>query len=236
MVRTMLGIVLFLSTGLLATSQDIDSQGSPTIRLILPPDIPSNSFNINYFLTGPFGGYGSFVTPANGRSSYEIIAAVDGKPAGRVKLIAYAPGCQIETLDIQVQSQTVSQQLLCVPLAQKILHGQITPAPITQQPSEVEVTYLAMWDHRFFGIADGFVTAIPVTTAIPDQNGNFEVTLPDFSAQANLGEAEFRFTLREIKTGNIIAFVSPADDARRPQGLKVEASYPPLIRFSSMPR
>jgi hypothetical protein len=37
-----------------------------------------------------------------------------------------------------------------------------------------------MWDHRFFGIADGMVTAIPITTAIPDQNGNFEVTLPDF--------------------------------------------------------
>jgi hypothetical protein len=111
--------------------------------------------------------------------------------------------------DIQVQSQTVSQQLLCVPLAQKILHGQITPASITQQPSEVEVTYLAMWDHCFFGIADGLVTTIPVATAIPDQNGNFEVTLPDFSAQANLGEAEFRFTLREIKIGNIIAFPQP---------------------------
>ena len=89
-----------------------------------------------------------------------------------------------------------------------------------------------MWDHQFFGIADGLVTAIPITDGIPDQNGNFEVTLPDFSAQANLGDAEFSFTLREIKTRNIIAFLYPADDARSPQGLKVEASYPPLIRFS----
>jgi hypothetical protein len=157
-------------------------------------------------MTGPFGGHGGLVTPDNGRSAYEIIAAVHGKPAGRVKLIAYVPGCQIETLDIQVQSRTISQQLSCVPLAQKILHGQITPTPITQQRSEVEVTYLAMWDHRFFGIADGPVTAIRVTTAIPDQNGDFELTLPDFSAQANLGEGEFSFTLREIKTRNIIAF------------------------------
>jgi hypothetical protein len=231
-----LGIVLFLSTGLLATSQDIDSQGSPTIRLDLPPDVPSNSLHINYFMTGLFGGYGGFVTPASGQSSYHIIAAVDGKPAERVKLIAYAPGCQIETLDIQVQSQTVSQPLLCITLAQKILRGQITPAPTMQQPSEVEVTYLAMWDHRFFGIADGPVTAIRVTTAIPDQNGNFEVTLPDFSVQANLGEAEFRFTLREIKTRNIIAFLSPTADAPGPQGLNVEASYPALIQFSSVPQ
>ncbi len=236
MVRTVFGIVLFLSTGLLAISQAIDSQGSPTIRLYLPPGIPSNSVQINYFMTGPFGGYGGFVTPESGRSAYEIVAAVDGKPAERLKLIAYAPRCQIETLDIQVQSLTISQQLLCVPLAEKILHGHITPAPITEQPIEVEVTYLATWDHRFFGIADGMVTAIRLTSAIPDRNGEFEVTLPDFSAQANLGEAEFNFTLRETKTRNIIAFLSPADDARGPQGLKVEASYPPLIRFSSLPR
>lgn len=174
------------------------------------------------------------MTPVNGRYSYDIVAAVDGKPAERVKFISYAPGCQIETFEIEVQSQTISQQLLCIPLAQKIVHGQIEPPPITQHPKEV--TYLAMWDHRFFGIADGMVTAIPITTAIPGQNGNFEVTLPDFGAQANLGEAEFRLTLREIKTGNIIAFLSPADDAHRRQGLKVQASYPPLIQFSSMPR
>jgi hypothetical protein len=176
------------------------------------------------------------VTPDNGRSSHEIIAAVDGKPAERVKLIAYAPGCQIETLDIQVQRQIVSQQLLCVPLAQKILHEQITPPPVAQKPSEVEITYLAMWDRRFFGIADGPVTTIRVTMAIPDQNGTFEVMLPDFSAQANLGEGEFTFTLREMKTRNIFALLSSADDARGPHGLKVEASYPPLVQFSSMPR
>ena len=121
MVRTVFGIVLFLSTGLLAISQAIDSQGSPTIRLYLPPGIPSNSVQINYFMTGPFGGYGGFVTPESGRSAYEIVAAVDGKPAERLKLIAYAPRCQIETLDIQVQSLTISQQLLCVPLAEKNL-------------------------------------------------------------------------------------------------------------------
>ncbi|HEV2400181.1 MAG TPA: hypothetical protein VGS27_24800 [Candidatus Sulfotelmatobacter sp.] len=236
MVRNGLGIVLFLSTGLFATSQDTYSQESPTVRVDLPPGISPNDVHINYFMTGPFGGYGGFVTPARDRLSYQIIAAVDGKLAERVKLIAYAPGCQIETLDIQVQSQTVSRQLSCVPLAQTILRGQIMPTPIMQQPSEVEVAYVAMWDHRFFGIADGPVTTFHVATAIPDQSGRFEVSLPDFSVQANLGEAEFRFTLREIKTGNIIASLSPAEDAPAPRGLRVEASYPPLIRFSSIPR
>jgi hypothetical protein len=234
MVRFALCIVLLVSVGPLSTCQDISSQPVPKILLKLPADIPSEIVHINYFMTGPFGEYGGFVTPNKSRSNYEIIAAVDGKPAARVKLIVYAPGCQIESLDIQVQSQTVSRQLLCTPLAQKVLHGQITPASIPQQPSEVEVTYLAMWDHHFFGIYDGFITAIRVTAGIPDQDGNFVVNLPDFIAQPNLGEGEFQFTLREIKTGNIIAFLYPAGDARGRLGMKVEASYPPLIRFSSM--
>jgi len=235
MVRFALCIVLLISAGPLATCQDISSQPVPKILLKLPADIPSEIVHINYFMTGPFGGYGGFVTPNKSRSSYEIIAAVDGKPAERIKLITYAPGCQIETLDIRLQGQTVSHQLLCTPLAQKTLHGQITPASILQQPSEVEVTYLALWDHHFFGIYDGFITAIRVTAGIPDQEGNFVVNLPDFSAQADLGEGEFQFTLKEIKTRNVIAVLYPAGDARGRQGLKIQASYPPLIRFSSIP-
>ena len=133
MLRIVVGIVLFLSAGVLATSQDFDPQRAPTIRLNLPPDILSNNVHINYFMTDTFGGYGGFVTPDSGLSTHEIIAAVDEKLADRIKLIAYAPGCQIETLDIQVQRQTVSKQLLCIPLAQKVFHGQITPAAITQQ-------------------------------------------------------------------------------------------------------
>ena len=234
MARTVFGIILLLSAGLLATGQD--SQGSPAIRLELPSGMPSDSFQISYFMTGPFGGYGDFVTPVAGRFSYSIVAAVHGKPAERVKLISYAPGCEIETLNIDVQSQTNSQPLSCVPLTPTILRGQITAASVLQKPGEVEVTYLATWVHRFFGITDGPVAAIRVATAIPDQEGNFEVALPEFSAQANLGEAEFQFTLREIKTGNILALFRPAEEGTGPQGLKVEASYPELIRFSSAQR
>jgi hypothetical protein len=32
-------------------------------------------------------------------------------------------------------------------------------------------------------------------TVIPDQNGKFEVSVPDFHAPANLGESEFEFRL-----------------------------------------
>lgn len=243
MKRIVLGLAFFLSTCLLARSQNMDSSGIhdtdsqryPTIRLDLPTGIPSNSVHIFYYMTGPFGGFGSFVGPENGRSMCEIVASVDGKPANRVKIIAYAAGCQIETFDIPMVSQTTSQQFSCIPLKQKTLRGQITPPPITQRATEVEVTYLAMWDHQFFGIGDGFVTAIPIATGIPDQNGNFEVTLPDLGAQSNLGEAALMFTLNELKPRKRLGTLSPENHGRDPLSLKVASSYPPLIRFSLIP-
>ena len=79
------------------------------------------------------------------------------------------------------------------------------------------------------------MTTIRITAAIPDQNGHFEVTVPDFNAQANLGEGEFQFTLRESKTRNIIAVLRPTDEPRGFLGLKVQASYTPLVRFSAAP-
>ena len=55
---------------------------------------------------------------------------------------------------------------------------------------------------------DGPVTAIGIATVVPDEKGQFEIAVPDFSKQTNLGEGEFQFILRKTKSGNIITFTS----------------------------
>jgi hypothetical protein len=113
------------------------------------------------------------------------------------------------------------------------LRGQISPMSITQehQPAEVVVDYLLMWDHQFFGISDGPVTSIHVATVVPDEEGQFEVAVPDFSTQTNVGEGEFQFILRRTTTGNIIALLKPTGENRDYLGLKVRPSYPPVTQF-----
>ena len=113
------------------------------------------------------------------------------------------------------------------------MHGQISPVSITQeqQPTEVAVSYLAMWGHQFFGIMDGPVTAIGIATVVPDEKGQFEVAVPDFGRQTNLDEGEFQFILRQTTTGNIIAFLKPTSENRGDIGLKVRPSYPPITQF-----
>jgi hypothetical protein len=232
MVRFAVGVVLLIGVGSIVTGQDVPLQPSPKIRLSLPPEAPSEAVQIDYFMTGPFGGYGTLVSLKAGQSTYDIVASVDGKAAIDVKLIAYLPGCQIEILDIPVRSQMVSQPLRCTPLAQIVLHGQITPAYVIRPPSKVEVTYLADWDHRFFGIADGPVTAFHITAGVPDWYGRFDVTVPDFHSQAGLGEGEFLFTLENAHSRNVLKVLKPGGDAPSSDSLKVQAVYPPLIRFS----
>jgi hypothetical protein len=162
-----------------------------------------------------------------------VVASVDGKAAASVKVIAYLPGCEIATLEIPTQGTTLSRPLSCKPLGRILLRGQISPTSITQdyQPAEVEVDYLAMWDHQFFGIMDGPVTSLHIATVVPEEKGQFEVAVPDFSKQTNLGEGEFQFILRQTTTGNIIAFLKPTSEDRGDVGLKVRPSYPPVTQF-----
>jgi hypothetical protein len=136
-------------------------------------------------------------------------------------------------LDVPVQGAQQSQRRLpCKPLGSISLHGQFFPASLTQQGQiEVEVRYLATWSHRFFGIADGMVTNFHVATAVPDANGGFDVKLPDFKMQPNLGEGELEFLLREHVTGNIIAFLRVVESGTNSPWLKVASPYASVVQF-----
>jgi hypothetical protein len=233
MFRSILRIALLVAAVPVAAGQDSPSPHAPKISLTLPSDIPSETVQISYFMIGPFGGYGDLVRTEKGRSTYDVVASVDGKAAASVKVIAYLPGCEIATLEIPMQGTTLSRPLSCKLLGRILLRGQISPVSIAQdyQPAEVEVDYLAMWDHQFFGIMDGPVTSLHVATVIPDEKGQFEVAVPDFGRQTNLDEGEFQFILRQTTTGNIIAFLKPTSEDRGDIGLKVRPSYPPITQF-----
>lgn len=215
-------------------AQENTQPQSPVITLHLPLDIASATVQINYFMLGPFGGYGGYVTTEKGRVSYEIPASVDGKPAGAVKIIAYLPGCEIAKLEITMQGTSAARTLPCKALGKVPLHGKILPVSIAETPRiEVEINYEADWDHQFFGIMDGMVTRIHVATVIPDEDGRFDVELPDFFKQTDLGKGSFQFVLRNAATRNIITMLKPANIPRFFGGLEVRSSYAPLMLFSA---
>ena len=232
--RFVLSIVLLASLIPASAGQGGEAPRLPRISLVLPAGVASETLQISYFMSGPFGGYGGFVKTEKNRPTYDIDASVDGRQATGVKVLAYLPGCEIVTLDIPVPGTTLERRLPCKPLGSISLHGQIFPISVTQeQPTEIEVTYLAFWAHTFFGIADGPVTTIRLGPVVPDEDGQFEVKLPDFYKQTNTVDSDsgFQFVLRQPTGGNIIAFLKPAEAGTNFYGLKVRPSYEPVVRF-----
>jgi hypothetical protein len=179
-------------------------------------------------MTEPFGGYGEYVKREKGKSAYEMMAAVDGRPAKTMKVIAYLPGCEIVILAFQVEDKN-EQMLPCHRLGTILFSGQIASLPVGRGAPEVEVRYVAVWDHPFFGITDGPVTTIHVASSVPDQSGRFAVELPDFYKQTNLGEGEFEFILRRRGSGNIVGMLRPQGQGGKVVGLRVKELYLPVV-------
>jgi hypothetical protein len=201
----------------------------PRVIFSLPAGIASEEVQINYFMTGPFGGYGEYVKSEKGKSSYEVVAAVDGRPGQTMKVIAYLPGCEIVTLTFQVQDRN-EKILPCRRLGSSLFRGQIVSgSAVRAAPVEVEVRYVATWGHQFFGISDGLVTTIRLATSVPDEGGRFALELPDFYQQKDLGEGEFEFILRRRGSGNIVGLLRPQGQSGKFVGVRVKELYFPVV-------
>jgi len=229
----MVCIGLFAGLGHVLVAQE-NSKLSPVITLVLPSTIASETVQISYFMYGPFGAYGGYVETQKGRVSYDIRASVEGKPAISAKVIAYLPGCEIDKLEIAIRDLSEARTLACKPLGKVLMHGRILSVPVAEIAGvAIEIRYMADWDHEFFGIADGVVTAVHVATVIPYENGRFEVELPDFSRQTDLRKGSFQLILRNQASHNIVAFLKQENAPRMFGELAVSKSYAPFVLFSA---
>jgi hypothetical protein len=216
--------------------------GLPRVDITLPPDVPSEKVDIHYFMTGTFGGYGSFVRQQPNLHSYQIEGSVDGKPAAGMKILVYAPGCGIVTFDLTFTgSAVVERAFFCRPLPSVVLAGKIVPRRIAgNKAAEVGIVYAADWACDFFGLADCAVVTIPVATAVPNTEGIFHTQIPDFArnpiASSFRRQGFLYFLLREPKSGNIIAFLEVAGHESRAGRQPVQLRYPKQLRFVARKR
>jgi hypothetical protein len=204
---------------------------SPAASISLPTDIPSETVQIRYFMTGSFGGYGGFIEPRPNQTDYEIDASTQGKPSDSIKILVYATGCKFQTFDLDLlQVPNPKVRFACEPLPQIRIDGEIPSALMRHENAELNVHYMAFWASRFFGIADGPVTEFQVATTTPDLDGNFRVDIPDFSADnkdsSYPGGATLRFTLGD---SNLVP--EQTEYRSETQELRILSSYPAGLKF-----
>ena len=232
----------FIALGLFAAlaSAGAAAARGPRLKLFLPAGVSSDKVDLQYFLYGRFGAHGGYASPETGLAFVDLPLSVDGVPASEIRMFAWAPGCQIETFDVRLGALDVEQTYACIPQSTVTLNGRIGDFESNAtKPAEVRIDYLAYWACQFFGMMDCPVPQIPLGTARIDPDGRFEIELPDFASGAiefpdfaggatpSTGPSGFGVTLREIRTGNIIAFLDPALSALRSLGggLKPASSY-----------
>jgi len=241
MSRWILGILVMMATLPESPAKSVPrTENSPTVSISFPPDIATGTVQLRYFLIGSFGGKGDFEAKQVGLHSLEIPASVDGKSATEIRIIVYAPGCDIQIYALTPKKHpTILQRFNCHPVAKVRLSGQIVPVHLaTDDHARVIITYNAFWDHGFFGIADGAVTQFQLASVSPDANGVFVADLPLFLADS-LGPAppaaSLTLILQNAKTGNNISFgLGPElpELASPDGGLRIQSHYPHLLKFS----
>jgi hypothetical protein len=227
--RTLAFALLIAGSIPVANAQPQELRNGPLISLYLSQGFPSEKVQLRYFLEGPFGGYGSFVQAEAGRQTIDFVAAVDGKAADRIKVIALLPGCELIKLDFPLNGTAMWRRLDCKPLATITLHGRI-PAAYIGRESKINVSYQADWAFKFFAIADGMAVVFPLSTVVPDSNGEFSVEVPDFHQQ-NLGKSSFLIWLGCSDCENLVA--NGKTDESLPREVPVAGSYPQFIEFTA---
>ncbi len=243
MIRCVFPILLLMS-GFMSPAAQTPSKldNFPSVTVLLPANIPSETVQISYFLIGPFGGYGGYTKQRPGLQSYEISALVEGKTASEIRMIVYASGCEIKTFVLPLAGDSrLMEEFECQRAATMQLSGQILPTELVRDNNaELVVTYMAFWAHGFYGIADGFVTEFRLATVSPDANGMFQVELPYFSADAadssSQPRASFRLMLRDSKAWNHIASnLEPEEPELRlkTHGLQILSHYPYGLKFTA---
>lgn len=236
---------------------------SPSVSVALPPNVPSETVQIAYYLIGPFGGYESYTDKKAGVHSYEIATSepsvvglleqpndhgtshkARSGPATQIKITVYARGCEIQTFDLPLAvDSTVKEEFDCQPVVKVRPSGQIQPRELVRnKKAELIVTYMVMWAYDFFGIADGAETEFRLASVSPDVNGMFQVDLPHFRIDAERTSfrsmASFGLMLGDSVTGNPIAFnLEPASPEfmTEEHTLRIQSQYTTTLRFIETP-
>jgi hypothetical protein len=210
-----------------------------TFAIKVDPSVKLEELQVRYFMTGDFGGLGGFQVEQSGDHRIIIHTEEKGMAAKTLKIAFYAPHCQIQTTSVDDLSESSREgKFNCTPLGDIKLQGKFSRGPTTpDRKIEVQILYLGYWGHRFFGITDGSVLSFDVARFPVEQDGSFQMFLPNFSESDGLPplreDACFSVLVRDANSGYVLAELKPPAPLSWDGNLKILPSYPRRIDFDA---
>jgi len=223
----------------LKKSQPAANPDPQAFLLNFPKSVDLTHVQIEYFLTGPFGGVGNHITSKPNLHQYWLDTTHEGKPADALKAIVYCPGYGLALIDapaLKDQATRIAsvdlKPLPSIPLTGKV----VPPAGQSLAGYKLVLIYEAVWGMEYFGYIDGMAPSFTVAQTGLAPDGSFTITIPDFARDPVINKFEQRildglkFTLRDPKTGNFPYGLLLPESLGQRNELKIRAEYPaPLI-------
>ena len=172
-----------------------NSAANDPIRVVLPAAVESRSCQFQYFLVGPFGGYGGFARAERYTSAFEIETVHEGAAAEHLKTVLYCAGYQLQTMtfDSLPPSAGRNVQVNLQPLGTVPFLGLVQG--LTPQNGEalyVDVDYTPSWVCEFFRLLDCGLATSRIASVKLEPDGRFTAALPDFVRDAAISESRVR--------------------------------------------
>lgn len=195
--------------------------------------------SIEYYITGQFGGYASFVRPDPRFFRYEIPAAQDGFPARSMKVIVRAARCRtaiIEVPQIEQGGRVIKARLRRargLDFRGRVVSNEL----LSEKDVRVTVIYWANWKCEVFNVPDCLIGPNRVDEIEVKSDGRFKLRLPDIENDAALSRfssrGTFEFVVRDRNSGSIRYHLRQSATSSR--SLAVAPGYPDELEFTAEP-
>jgi len=208
------------------------------IRLRFPDGVDLTGLSIQYFLTGPFGGYGSVLSINPAAREQSVDTWREDQQGREIKIIIYCPGYgfrlvtesglaarRIGTLPIQLE-----------PLGSVFLAGRISGLPASPRLT-IEAGYFKDWECAFFNLIDCLQGSITVATSTIADDGTFTLNIPDFLRDPVVTSYRDhgRLTFRVLGANRDLDLVDAQNQGQRAR-LPIAPFYPGNLQLIAVPR
>ena len=217
-----------------------DSSTEVTVRLRFPDGIDLTGLQIQYFLSGPFGGYGAPVQLDPGRRESVIHASHRGQLASTFQAIVWVPGYRYVLLPRSpIESQGLVRSIELEPLNRIPLSGEVILArPV--KGLTIEAGYFSDWECDFFGFIDCLQAPHMVSKERIAVDGSFTLQIPDFARDPGLASfprlGRLMLIIRDQVTLNPIYELEEVRTRGRRAEVPVASQYPQDLQLVVVPR
>lgn len=197
--------------------------------------------SVEFFITGSFGGYSSFIKTDPRFPRYDVPTTWQGLPARTLKIIVRGARCRTQVIDLPELQDDGRIIRIRLRRSRPIeFRGTVRSPDLIPRKHVLTAEYWAHWKCEFIGVPDCLIGPNRMDVTEVGSDGKFKVRLPDVANDPALsrfvGKGTFQFFIRDRNTGEILFSLKNPNDLMDSGSVPVASGYPIETVFVLEPR